>query len=393
MDVVLDEMCKRQLDLKLARVVGAACISLFSVCVVNTSSGQVGFGDANHPRVELVKLFQVGDENSPDDLIIGNIQGIAVNSAGELFIADRGEQAVFVISEAGRLVDRFGRMGEGPGEFERIGGLFIGPGDSIYVHDFGRYRLTVFEPEERKYAYSLNIANAEEDRYYATALLGVVGNGYVYRYGEGISFDPERDWNVDRIVLRVYHVGRDGNVGQLILSLPDNDVVVFFEGGPGISPLPFGRSAHVRVGPNGRVYSGRNDSLSISITNTSGEVEGSIRLELRLEPVTRADVQESLAGRSASRQRQIRDIGIPDTKPAYSTFRVDDRGRIWVRGRTTADDALAPWLIVDKTGSVTGRALLPRNVSLRVIKSDKAYAMSSEESGAPIVIVYEIKED
>ena len=132
----------------MARVFRAACISLCSICLVNSSNGQVGFGDENNPRVELVELFRVGDENSPDNIILDRIQGIAVNSAGELFIADTGEQAVFVISEAGRLVDQFGGKGEGPGEFASISSLYIGPGDSIYVHDFERYRLTVFEPEE-----------------------------------------------------------------------------------------------------------------------------------------------------------------------------------------------------------------------------------------------------
>ena len=120
-------------------------------------------------------------------------------------------------------------------------------------------------------------------------------------------------------------------------------------------------------------------------------MEGSIRLQLPLEPVTRAEIQERLAGKPTSTQRQIRDFGIPDTKRAYSTFRVDDQGRIWVKGRTTKDDTLAPWLIVDQTGSVVGEAVMPRNVSLRVIKSGKAYATSTEESGAPIAIVYEIR--
>ena len=392
----------------MARVLGAACISLFSICLINSSNGQAGFGDANNPRVELVELFRVGDENSPENLILGRIQGIAVNSAGELFISDRGEQAVFVISETGRLVDRFGGKGEGPGEFARISNLYIGQGDSIYVHDFERDRLTVFEPEERHYAYSLNIEYAEDERYNPGRLLGVAANGYVYRYGEGISFDPERSWNVEKRMLKVYRVGRDGNAAQLMLSMPDSDVVVFFsaEREPGISPLPFARSAHVRFGPNGRVYSGRNDSLNISITNVSGELEGSIRFQLPIEPVTRAEIQESLAGKSASMLRQIRDFGVPDTKQAYSTFTVDDQGRIWVKGRTTDDDAfapwliadrtteddpLAPWLIVDQTGSVVGEAVMPRNVNLRVIKSGRAYATSYEESGAPIAIVYEIR--
>ncbi len=377
----------------MARVFRAACISLCSICLVNSSNGQVGFGDENNPRVELVELFRVGDENSPDNIILDRIQGIAVNSAGELFIADTGEQAVFVISEAGRLVDQFGGKGEGPGEFASISSLYIGPGDSIYVHDFERYRLTVFEPEERHYAYSLNIEDAEDERYNPGGLLGVAANGYVYRYGEGISFDPERSWNVDKRMLKIYRVGRDGNAAQLMLSMPDSDVVVFFtaEREPGISPLPFARNAHARFGPNGRVFAGRNDSLNISITNASGELEGSIRLQLPLESVTRAEIQEHLAVKSASIQRQTRDFGIPDTKRAYSTFTVDDQGRIWVKGRTTEDHTFAPWLIVDQTGSVVGEAVLPWNVSLIVIKSGKAYATSSEESGAPIAIVYEIR--
>ena len=374
------------------RTIGTVCICVIAACFVKASNGQAGFGNANNPRVELVELFRVGDENSLDNILFGSIEGIAVNSAGELFVADRGEQAVFVISESGRLVDRLGGKGEGPGEFESIDDLYIGPGDSIYVHDFRRYRLTVFKPEERTYAYSLTILEAQGDRYSAIELLGVTANGLVYRYGEGISFDPERNWNVDKRMLKVYRVGRDGKAEELILSMPDHDLVVFFaaDRGPGIMPLPFARRAHVRLGPNGRVYAGRNDSLRISITSQSGELEGLIRLHLQLEPVTRADIQESLSGRDASDREAIRETGIPETKPAYSTFTVDDQGRVWVKGRTTEDDTYAPWLILDQEGSVVGEALLPRKVGLRVIESGRAYASSTEESGAPIVIVYEI---
>jgi hypothetical protein len=53
---------------------------------------------------------------------------------GEIVMYDRG----------GKLLRRFGRKGQGPGEFQSINRLGVGPGDSIHVFDYTRH--TVLAP-------------------------------------------------------------------------------------------------------------------------------------------------------------------------------------------------------------------------------------------------------
>ncbi len=49
----------------------------------------------------------------------------------------------------GRLLDHWGSFGEGPGQFMRPAGLDLGPDGNVYVADSGNHRIQVFSPGGR----------------------------------------------------------------------------------------------------------------------------------------------------------------------------------------------------------------------------------------------------
>ncbi|GAB6029536.1 hypothetical protein CHUAL_005286 [Chamberlinius hualienensis] len=83
---------------------------------------------------QLVKQFSHKDLIEPI--------AIAVNSAGEILVADNGVGAVFVFDNSGKLLNKIGRgKGTSPGCFELISSVAIGKNDDILVADS---RIQVF---------------------------------------------------------------------------------------------------------------------------------------------------------------------------------------------------------------------------------------------------------
>lgn len=70
-------------------------------------------------------------------------RGIAISSAGEVFVSDAFEQCVLVLNGSGLRVRTIGKRGAGPGEMREPRGLAIAA-DKLYVADSGNHRVDVF---------------------------------------------------------------------------------------------------------------------------------------------------------------------------------------------------------------------------------------------------------
>ena len=80
------------------------------------------------------------DNHSPPDHA-----GLAIDSAGNLYVSDEVEGKVRVYSQEGKLVGAFGRPGRKTGEFSRPLGVWADARDRIYVADSDNRRIQVFQ--------------------------------------------------------------------------------------------------------------------------------------------------------------------------------------------------------------------------------------------------------
>jgi hypothetical protein len=127
-------------------------ISALLLCVGSTALAQKRTVISSKPscpncRIELVKLFSVG---GADDTVAYDqfMQPTAVaNKKGQVFITPTVSGSVLVFTEKGQVIKRFGRKGKGPGEFEGLMHIEIGPGDSVHVFDYGGARGSVYSPD------------------------------------------------------------------------------------------------------------------------------------------------------------------------------------------------------------------------------------------------------
>ena len=72
--------------------------------------------------------------------------GMAFLTGSTVLLADNDVMQILRIDSTGKVMQRFGGKGAGPGEFTSISWMGSGPGDSVYVWDGNQRRLSVFSP-------------------------------------------------------------------------------------------------------------------------------------------------------------------------------------------------------------------------------------------------------
>lgn len=357
-----------------------ACVTL-NGC--SSSAANNGLAD-----LQLVETLRIGEEENADDIIFGGISGlIAVDGTGRIFVGEGQDPKVYVFAANGELLEVVGRQGEGPGEFNGLQEVHAGPGDSLYVFDYAFDRISVFEPESFDLAYTFRVSRDSLSN--PSDLIGVVDTGLLFYYSVPFYLKPDHTEEGTQVLI----VNWSGHpVAKPLTTLPSVETHIYptQRGTLRSLAIPFARRPVLRMGPDQTVYAGWNESIDITITAADGSHRGSITLDREPVPVTRNEIEEWLAGKSAEYRKQVMDFGPHDTKPAYGTFLVDDLGRVWVR--TTKDDMQkgVHWLVVDTESRIQAEVTVSPLVSLHVIRAGRAYAVDRTE-GLELV-VYDIVE-
>jgi len=113
--------------------------------VVRTVAGNTGDSVAT-----LEPVFQIGEFEGPDEYLFGDIQGLAVDSEGAVYIADTQLPAVRKYGPDGHYVMTLGREGSGPGEYRKgADALAILPDGRVMLRDQGNSRFQLWTPDGR----------------------------------------------------------------------------------------------------------------------------------------------------------------------------------------------------------------------------------------------------
>jgi len=79
-----------------------------------------------------------------DSLVAGSLvysTHVEFLSTGDIILPDAYSNAVYVLSEAGKIKRRISKTGRGPGEFNRLSRISVDRGDNIYVYDPGQKKI------------------------------------------------------------------------------------------------------------------------------------------------------------------------------------------------------------------------------------------------------------
>lgn len=383
--------------------------------------------------VRLVETLRIGTLDGPEELQFHLIRGVAVDALGRYFVADGGSNSVRVYDVDGRFVRRFGGPGEGPGEFTRIGGMFL-RNDTVHASSGAEFRGSLFDTTGVLLkTYTSLLPNGSVLSFMSAGPEGwIVGDDSLFaRRGESesgvqagdsvrnVSFlalmDP-RDIEratasreaADSLLARImvfpgrrifYELGSEGGSERFLLGNP-----AFFEPGP--SRTYDGR---------GWIYVARGWPYTVDVHDARGNLVRRITRAHDSIPVTDEMVQEVLRRAKAHfdttsertgaslytyevRSRMPR-VGFV---PVINALRASDDGWLWVRRQDLVPDPVALewsrnaaprpsiWDVFDPEGRYRRTVQLPTSFSLHAVTEDAAIGVLRDELDVQYVVRYEL---
>lgn len=364
------------------------------------------------PRIwgdSLVLVEEVRIGGLDDDQLLAQVAAVAPAPDGSVYIADSQLAVVRHYDATGAHIRDLGNRGEGPGEFGRIAGLAVRPDGALVVWDAGLNRLNVFDSDGALLSTSM-IPDARGA--YRGFVWGDGGRTFVTLAPGGANPMVEigqLDWG---------EVLDDGSVERLH-SAPaaDSEGPSFVLAGPGGYYRPFNTMTLSTVGPDGTLWTVRNDEYRITGVRTDGD---SVMIARDEEPIEltaeELDEWEARAQSFIDRDPQLGTDGylpIPEVKPFIRELVTDPEGRLWVSRYTepvfmeytpeqAADrearglasyqwrDTLT-WDVFDRDGRFLGVVTFPLRTTLSTAMGDRVWGVREGELGEQLVIQWRIE--
>lgn len=310
---------------------------------------------------DFEEVYRVGSMQGDRWDTFGRVGAVAFDAAGNLYVVDTQAAGISVVDLQGNLVRRFGRVGEGPGEFDGDAApmldLTILDDRRIAVFDAGRRAFVLFGPEgdfERTVpfggAYWVIIPGLQAD----PAAESVISTGAV-RHFDAPEFSH-------RPVMRY------GLSGDEVL----HDTVAMAWKPPG-DPEAFAPVLRAGVLPGGGVAFTDSSGYAIKITAAEGGVERVLTRPFRPVPVTdglkAAYLERELealqgSGERASdamqqamvdfRRGQLEAMEYYHEVPVVRSLRTSPQGTIWVRRTGDEPDGDGPIDLITADGRYLG---------------------------------------
>lgn len=223
---------------------------------------------------------------------------LCLDASGNVYVTDSGNSRILKFSPEGRLVASFGRHGQGPGEFQIMGGVAVDGQGRLYITDRTTNRLKVLS------------ARGDEER--NVPLVGIAGEIGLLGSGEavvtkGLLFS---EVSVPGLLLVV-----DGS-GQVTRTVgrqePRDDWDEY---------RYFNRTSFT-VDRDGRIY------LAYATRNRIERYAPEGTMDLVVDRPLNYAVSEAVV--RIKRRVGSREMEIPQVNAVSKAVAVDDEGRIWV---------------------------------------------------------------
>ncbi len=346
-----------------------------SATVVNDMP--IAFRIAEQPLLDLG-----GPREPPEHELTPGEHLFARLSDNRIVVAEATNLKVF--DNSGRYIATIGRPGKGPGEFQHVYGVCVGPGDSIVGMDMRD--ASVFD------------RNGNHVRTFANPA-GDFSRYGCFRDGSLIQTSRTQQDSANPAFARTIarRIGMDGSELGVIGSFPAGVA----------SPARSFVQVIPSIVPNGEyVFVGDGRDPEIKVYRFDGKLVRIIRWTTRRTPLTpdllrriATAVYEGMPRDSVvARTSRARRAGLPQYLPAYAGLRVDGSGRIWVQdyylGRLLGNYP-PHWTVFDSIGNPLGRVAPPqikgaRNTDIRGMDGNRAVLAWKDSIGFPHLSFHEV---
>lgn len=351
-------------------------------------------------EISLKKDFLYG---GTDEILIGDLGEIAVDSSGRVFIADTDNLVIHVFEPDGRNFDLVGRDGRGPGEFSSIKSLHI-RNDRLYAFDFLQNRVNIFNLDTFLIEDTISLAENRGDHqelrgYYPSIdeFYVISNNYYIVKFISNSSSNASHWQNVEMNAL-LYKIDRVGKLTGKLIEFTDAVRTIFPINKTAFDiPLTpfFGNSLTVFSNEGSIYWTGPNHFL-IKVYSPEGAYERAfyypfLKLALTRESAVADEILDLLIINPELFIQNINSVDLPETWPVITDLKIDELERLWI-ATTVEDMTIYEWWVLEETGELITKFKWPRDEPIEVIKNGYMYTRQTDkETSLQQVVRYRIE--
>lgn len=330
-------------------------------------------------RWRLVEELRIGSIEAEGPELFGSVAGLAVDSAGRIYVLDRQAKEVRAFDAAGAFLRRIGREGGGPGELGDPIALAIGPEGSLLVVDVGNGRYARFDTSG---AY-LGSTRREVGGYVVPARVGFDPRG---RFHEGARVRFGEDFGA--AILRF----ESGLTDPHAFRIPEweTDEYVLTRGEMRMTAeVPFAPRLVWALDPGGGYWTAVTDRMRFVRHAMDGDT---LRIvERAFDPIraTAADRDRAVEGlRWFTRQGgRVDPSRMPETRPQFQRFTVTPDGYLWVLVTRRPPGVAHRFDVYDPRGAYLGA--VDTDLALGpwpLVVGDRVYGRTADSLGVTYVV-------
>jgi hypothetical protein len=313
-------------------------------------------------RLRLVEELIIGKEEKADGYLFAGLRSIGVDEKGNIWALDWTDIKIRIFDKTGKLINTFGKKGQGPKELENPDRMVITPDGNAAILDLNK--IALYAPDGRCLK-ELSTAKTHPFRF------RVDRKGFFYL--DALDLRQKKTLSISRF---------DPDLKPLAKIAEFSEPFQFGTANAMITLLLFNLTKEENLAWMS------TSKYEIHIVDPQGKPLKTIIKDYRPVKITAADRDRILKERFAGLAGSIK-IEFPDAYYPTDFFLIDDENRLYAR--TYEDDGKGGmWHdVFDAEGRCFTRFSLPKDEMAFVIKKNKLYALIAENAeGIPLIKRY-----
>lgn len=333
-------------------------------------------------RLDQNPILTIGVIEGPPEYELANVTGAIRLDDGTIVVINASSGELRFYDSSGVYMRSVGRRGDGPGEYQFASAVGRYGIDSLVVWDAGLSRGSVLA-RDGTFAHNFSVPASLGD----ISVLGAFGDGGLLGSLSRAFRPNELASGMIRhtaIYIRLFPSGQADTIASLFSNEGFNTRGAYYL-------TPFSRRA-VAAATGEYVHYGSSDNYEIRTYRIPSKLIRIIR-SARTTPLSQGEVDRVIAGVGSARARDaLSMISYPHTKPAYSQFRTDTDGNLWVEDYVEPgkEKEAQSWTIFGPAGELRGRVMTPARFTVLDIGSDYLLGDARGEMDTEQILIYRL---
>ncbi len=383
----------------------ALATSIDSAGVTIVENREAAWSNATAWRLTETPMLVIPSTQREGAFLQG-VRGPRRLSTGALVLGDAGSRQLRFHDEAGTELQRVGRAGAGPGEFQSMGGVYRCASDTLLVTQRGQ--LSVWTATG-SYVRTHPVATGVDGWF--GSIRAVAPDCRSLLVEESRAPPSQATERFSQAQTRLVWQSITGEQRRIVASYGGRrGVRVSWMGREFVSLLPWSAVPAFAVSGTDVVY-GLTDRPEYQTVRPDGSTDRIVRWAQVPAPITPADRARFDQSRSEFLRLHPEEtpsfpplalLAVPKSKPVYAQIVADDAGHVWIREyaerdagfagifRADAGQTLATWRVFDASGRLLGTIDVPAALDIREITEGAVLGVHFDEDETETVRVFRI---